>query len=83
MAIFCGKCGSKVGVTGPCKTCKKIAATMLENAANHLIESRGLTDEDFPAESADAHAVILLDDYAADLRGQSVWHARDFVEVTD
>jgi hypothetical protein len=23
MAIFCGKCGSKVGVIGACKTCKK------------------------------------------------------------
>jgi hypothetical protein len=22
--IYCGKCGSKVGVTGACKTCKKI-----------------------------------------------------------
>jgi hypothetical protein len=33
MAIFCGKCGSKVGVTGPCKTCKKAT-----NAKSEAIE---------------------------------------------
>lgn len=22
MAAYCGKCGSKVGVTGPCRTCE-------------------------------------------------------------
>lgn len=32
MAIFCGKCGSKVGVTGPCKTCK----------ANDRLAARGM-----------------------------------------
>jgi len=23
MAIYCAKCGTRVGVTGPCPTCKK------------------------------------------------------------